>query len=191
MTTSIDTSVAPLSGTQGGTGVNNSSNTLTFGASTSIDSSGRIATPSRPGFAYYLATDVSNVTGNNTNYSVVFDTPYFNNGSVFDGTTFTAPVTGHYMFHVVLVSYGYLVGHTLSSIYLYINGTTVVPLVSNSGYVCVPSSTVMAMSGSAIINLSATDTLVLRFLVSGSTEVINIDGSDNNNRSTFSGYLLS
>jgi hypothetical protein len=50
---------------------------------------------------------LSNVTGNSTNYSVVFATERFDTGSDFDGTsTFTAPETGKYLLHAHLMISG-------------------------------------------------------------------------------------
>lgn len=49
-------------------------------------------------FSAYNTSLRSNVTGNGTEYTVVFDTELFDVGSNFASNTFTAPVTGKYLF---------------------------------------------------------------------------------------------
>lgn len=52
-----------------------------------------------PAFLVNLDVTVADVTGDGTTYTIVFDSEIFDQGENFDGTTtFTAPVTGRYMF---------------------------------------------------------------------------------------------
>ena len=58
---------------------------------------GLILTPGQPAFLAYNASTVTNITGNNTQYTGVFGTEVFDQASNYNGsTTFTAPVTGRY-----------------------------------------------------------------------------------------------
>lgn len=61
-----------------------------------------------PSFFAYLTTTVSNVTGDSTVYTIIYDTLPVNSGSAFNlGTsTFTAPVTGVYNFSVMILCEG-------------------------------------------------------------------------------------
>lgn len=54
--------------------------------------------PLQPAFSAYLSSTVSNVTGNGTTYSIIFDTEIFDQNSDYNNSTgvFTAPVTGRY-----------------------------------------------------------------------------------------------
>ena len=55
--------------------------------------------PLSPAFAAQRTAQVTNVTGDGTAYTIVYDVEIFDRGGDFDGTsTFTAPVTGLYEF---------------------------------------------------------------------------------------------
>jgi len=61
--------------------------------------SGEITQPLQPAFSAYLSSTQSNVTGDNTAYTIIFDTERFDQGSDYNNATgvFTAPVTGRYL----------------------------------------------------------------------------------------------
>ncbi len=61
-----------------------------------ITETGLISKPNQPLFIYSISTGATNITGDGTPYTIVFDTSIANVGSYFNGTTFTAPVTGKY-----------------------------------------------------------------------------------------------
>lgn len=64
-----------------------------------IDASNRVVNTSQPLASYYLASTVSNVTGDGTAYTVLFDTAAINQGGILNTATgiVTAPVTGNYL----------------------------------------------------------------------------------------------
>ena len=58
-----------------------------------------VTMPSQPCFMAWLDAQVDNVTGDSTVYTITYDTEEFDQNNDFNGTTtFTAPVTGKYMF---------------------------------------------------------------------------------------------
>ena len=60
-----------------------------------------VAMPSQPCFGAWLDAQVDNVTGDGTVYTIAYDTEEFDQNNDFNGTTtFTAPVTGIYIFNV-------------------------------------------------------------------------------------------
>lgn len=61
-----------------------------------VDDDGIMLRPGQPCFLIYLAATVSNVTGDNTAYTVVFDTTLFDLDSNISSGIFTAPVDGRY-----------------------------------------------------------------------------------------------
>ena len=65
-----------------------------------ISASGYYTNSSHPAFVAYLSTNPTNVTGDGTNYKIVFNTALNNKSSSYGtGTgTFTAPVAGFYCF---------------------------------------------------------------------------------------------
>ena len=65
-----------------------------------IDSSNRFTNTSQPAFLAYLSSTQNNVSGDATTYTIICDTEVFDQGSNYNNATgtFTAPVTGKYMF---------------------------------------------------------------------------------------------
>ncbi len=66
-----------------------------------IDSTNRLINTSQPCFEAYVNTSITDITGDATVYTVIFDTEVYDIGSNFNLATsvFTAPVTGKYLFH--------------------------------------------------------------------------------------------
>ena len=64
-----------------------------------IDANGIITMALQPSFLGKPASENSNQTGDGTSYSIIFGTEIVDQNADFDGTsTFTAPVTGVYLF---------------------------------------------------------------------------------------------
>ena len=88
--TSVDNAIARFSGTAGQL-QGYTSNTPT------IADDGVVLTPGQPAFLAYNASTITNITGNNTQYTGIFGTEVFDQNGDYNGsTTFTAPVTGRY-----------------------------------------------------------------------------------------------
>lgn len=66
-----------------------------------VSAAGEATNSEQPAFLAQPTASLTNVTGNNTAYTVVFATEVFDQNADFDGTsTFTAPVTGKYQLSV-------------------------------------------------------------------------------------------
>lgn len=63
-----------------------------------ISSAGEVTMPLQPAFLAYVNPSVTNVTGDGTWYTLLFNAEVFDQGGDYDGTTgiFTAPVAGRY-----------------------------------------------------------------------------------------------
>jgi len=62
-----------------------------------FDETGAIIKPLQPAVIAKNSVNRTNVTGNNTNYTAIFDTEYADRNADFASNTFTAPVTGLYL----------------------------------------------------------------------------------------------
>lgn len=72
---------------------------ITNGAN-SIDLAANANSPNLTGFSAYVGSAITNVTGDGTEYDVVFDTEIFDTGGNYNNTTgvYTVPVDGKYFF---------------------------------------------------------------------------------------------
>lgn len=154
-----------------------------------IDSSNRQTNTSQPCFLARVSGTPSNVTGDGTTYTMLFDTSVFDQNSNYTAGsgTFTAPIAGNYQFNVFISLSGYLVTHTLTQMYWVFTGATyqqnqgaLFPLKDSNGNI--------GFNGTFIKNMAANDTLKIEINVSGGTKVIGVVGS--NVYSWFSGSLL-
>lgn len=175
---STDRAIATWNGT-GGTALFNNS-------TTNIDSTGRYTNSVQPCFQAYLAADATNVTGDGTAYTVLFDSESFDNNSNFNTSTgtFTAPVTGKYLLCGAIYTSGYAVGHNRLEVKLEATGTTY--YIAN--YKNPFALTTLACSFCSIISLSSTNTVTISLNVGASTKVIDVNGTAG--YTTLSGYLL-
>lgn len=154
-----------------------------------VSSTDVMTNTSQPCFLAYNANTASNVTGDGTVYTCQFDTESFDNANNFASNTFTAPVTGRYLFSAGMYAAD-LVAHTLANFqlvtsggallyFLYCNPTNIV------------SGTNLLISGSAIVPMTAGDTCNMRLVVSGSTKTVDWVGAGlNANPPYFSGHLI-
>jgi len=141
-------------------------------------------------FRAYPSAMSAGVTGTGTPATVAFNTEEFDNGSNFASNTFTAPVSGVYIFNANL-QLDAITGTTGSYLSLYVNSTTDYYMTQTD---FTPGQEVGAsaqyiVNGSQILELSAGDTVVVRILGTGqgadSTRVVG-----GNNVSWFCGSLL-
>ena len=75
------------------TGINSSANAVAI----TISSDEEVTMPKQPCFLASNSGVQTNVTGNGATHTMVWGTETFDQNADFDGTTFTAPVTGRYL----------------------------------------------------------------------------------------------
>lgn len=164
--------------------------TLVTSTTAKIDSSNRQTNTSQPCFLVHLNTTISNVTGDGTLYSVLFDTTIFDNASNITlnsggKTIFTAPVTGRYKFDTGIVTAGSLVAG---------NNAAQVRLTATSRYftnffdanqTAAPTNII-----SCIVDMTAADTCFVQLYVPGVSKVVGLTGQATNPVCWFSGVLL-
>lgn len=151
---------------------------------------GEITYPLQPAFSAVSAGD-TDVTGDGTVYTIIFGTEIFDQNGDFDGTsTFTAPVTGRYMFSVSVRISGVLISHTSAALILVTSNR------SYRLYLCSPfnlgetasGNVASTLGGTAFADMDAGDTATVTITVSGGTKVIDLTTTANDIR--FSGYLV-
>lgn len=152
-------------------------NTATIGTTT-CDSSGRWLYPGQPACLGYNSSTISNITGDGTVYTVVTNNSVFNIGSIYNGTTLTAPLTGKY--HLFASLYGTSVtGFTLGTLSF---------VTSNGTYQCYLDSVNISrdVSGNRntticmMVDMDAADTATFTFMCSGGTKIVDISNATRN-----------
>jgi len=157
-----------------------------------IDSSGRYTNTSQPLVGAYLSSTVSNVTGDGTAYTVIFDTESFDQGSNYNNSTgvFTAPIAGKYLFCYSLMENGSgsALAYDMSS-YFYKNNTTNIGQ-TIFGVSVENTSLNSSLSGQKIISLSANDTIRIVLNCSLGSKTVSIIGDANGSNTYLSIALL-
>jgi hypothetical protein len=142
-------------------------------------------------FSAYVGTTLSDVTGDNTTYSVVFNTENSDIGSDYDNTTgvFTAPVDGLYQFNVSLAIGDLTTSHTFGNINASKTGGATFFGTGNLGAMRATSTSPdsLIITGSELVKMDAGDKASIKLRVGGGTKVVDISGGV---FSTFSGHLV-
>lgn len=173
---------------------------LGFGTATNVlTSNGAGVSPSwqaagggatSPIFQAYLSANQSNVTGDNTLYTIPFDTTTVNTGSAFNTGTgvFTAPATGTYLFTgtVYLVEAGSFAGKTQANIFILATSAnfalyTVNPATTNG-------NATLVLPFSVIIQMTSGDTAHVSVQVGNTTKTVLVGGLQG--LSAFAGYKI-
>lgn len=120
----------------------------------------------------------TNETGDGTVFTLIWDTEIFDQGGDLSGTTFTAPVTGKYLFCVNIRVNVLDAAHTLVLTSLVTSNRTYA-LTTNSGVNRDASNRVSANS-SVIADMDAGDTATVTLTVANSTKTVGVTTSTDN-----------
>lgn len=143
-----------------------------------MTSAGERIMPLQPCFsANKTSSTANNVTGDGTEYAIIFDNVIFQQGSAYSNSTgvFTAPVAGKYFFCFSALCAG-IVAQTTGEAYL------ITPSGKYDGTYMSPATTVAAggflmLSSSACVILAASETVSFAVALSGSTKTCGVVGS--------------
>lgn len=152
---------------------------------------------SRVAFSAYLTNNITNTTGDTTQYLCVFDTVSLNAGSGFSTLTglFTAPVAGNYLFTFAtrITTTSNISGGGNYVNYLVVNGSNLYKLFGNNrpdtgSATCNVAGSVFSI----VISLSASDTVGVSYALTtdAGTKNTTITGDATNKPNNFSGTLL-
>lgn len=155
-----------------------------------MTSSGERIMPLQPAFLANHSVTQTNITGDGTLYTVLFDTEVFDQGGDFASNTFTAPVAGRYLFTCCLNGVDYGAGHTAQDFIFRASnrdspGITVGPAAS------IDVNNRLVNQSAVLVDMDAGDTCIMIFVVYNSTKTIDLRGNSiANNLTNFSGYLV-
>lgn len=153
---------------------------------------GEITKPLQPAFLAQLDSNRSNVTGDDTLYTVVWGTEIFDQNSDWDNvSTFTAPVTGRYQFNFGILSSGILVAHTIYFHWILTSNRSYIAPSINPGAITASGGGSFSLTMSIFTDMDSGDTAIAKFQVGGSTKVVGLTvGGATDPRCYFSGYLV-
>jgi hypothetical protein len=167
----------------GSTGANPTIATLTAGTGISITNGAgsiTIAT-AKPYFQASLTTGVTNVTGDATQYTILWDTVVVDTASGFSTLTgqYTVPTTGFWLITAGAFFTNFNASHNQLTFIIYTTGVGPwYPFSVNAGNVYMPGDNDgISGSGSILIPLTAGNTVQVEVIAAGSTKTVGIHGS--------------
>lgn len=157
----------------------------------SISSAGEVLKPLQPAFLAYLGTNDTSVTGNGTYATLGAGqalTEIFDQGSDFvTSGTFTAPITGRYLFNYTIRSLAQ--GASTLLIAQFITSNRAYSALYDPSGIREPSSDSSSVRYRILTDMDAMDTCIVRFRLDGlgaNTAGIQANGGD----TSFGGYLI-
>jgi len=155
-----------------------------------VTADGEITMPLQPAFFSVNTSGASDVTGDGTNYTVLFDSEIYDQNNDFASSTFTAPVEGKYFFSWAVEITDIASGHAGNYRLVASNRTLKAPTAVNWG--AFKDSTDSAQSSaSAYMDMDAADVVRIDINIAGGSKVIDVVGSATSDPVTyFSGSLV-
>jgi hypothetical protein len=154
-----------------------------------ISSAGIQTNTTQPFFTAYPSATITNVTGDGTAYTLAFNSTTVNQGTYYNtGTyTFTAPVTGNYVFGQCLYTTGYAAQTIYISRAVATSGTYEMGYFNPTSEVA--GNAVLIYTSSTPIPMTANDTVYFTLQVQTGTKAISIAGGNQFSSRTW-GYLV-
>ena len=155
-----------------------------------ISANGEVTMAAQPSFLAFNSADNANVTGNGTEVTVEFNTEVFDQNSDYNNSTdtFTAPVTGRYLF-AGAVTVGGMAADSASTGYVKITASN-----RSARHTFDTGSSANAAGGGAfacIVDMDAADTCLIKVSISGvGGDTADIKGDSSLMQTYFSGQLV-
>lgn len=159
-------------------------------SSMTINASGIVSMPKQPYFRASRGTAVSNVTGDGTDYTIVFPTSVIDTRSMYNTGTgvCTYVEQGEYCIKVILTLSGMTSSHTSLRCYISSSGGNLDMFRCNP-YNCVTAGGTFTFYCNYNLNPNLSTTSDVHLIVSGGTKVVGIAHTSGRNDNIFSGYL--
>ena len=150
-----------------------------------VSAAGEAINTEQPAFLATPSSALTDVTGDDTNYTVVFATEIFDQNADFDATsTFTASVTGRYDLATGIRMTGILSTHTLVQISIVTSNRTYL-IGEGSAFGMMSVGTGLTIASKILADMDAADTATVLLDIANGTKVIDLD----NGSTFFSGQL--
>lgn len=152
----------------------NSSNTYVTPSAT-----GEVNFPGQCSFMAYLSSTATNVTGDGTNYTILYDTELWDIGSNYNPATgiFTAPYTGLYLFVAGTTWGGLAAGNTIIDSYFRNSALTAYSgIVDTTAATARDANNQLTTSTCAQYYLTAADTVLVSARAFSTTKVVDVLG---------------
>lgn len=159
---------------------NSSSQLEAFGSSTYIwrmTRGGVITQPNQPSLNASNATERTNVTGDTTEYTIIWDATIRDRGANFDGTTFTCPVDGDYLVTAAARLKDFDALSTSAVLRIKTSNRNYEDLSTAIAVVGLQQSFALAV----IADADANDTIVVTVTVNGTNKAVDVVGNGPNN----------
>ena len=166
------------------------STSLGFPTHRKVTTSGEQTLPLQPCFSAVRSGAVNNITGDGTNYTMIFNDEKFDQSGDYSTSTgiFTAPVTGRYAFSSSIYILGLSSSHTSATITLVTSNRSYIMDYFNPYNKGVVSGAQCTLNGSvAAVDLDAADTAYIRINVANGSKTVDINSG---NSVHFSGALI-
>lgn len=139
-------------------------------------------------FSARVSATIPNVTGDGTNYTIIFDDDTINIGSHYNPITgiFTAPVTGLYTFYTNQWLRAINVAHT-SGLAFIATTTQLIRIYQGNPGVEKGAASDMSINGAVLVKLTATDTVSSQISIAAFTKTIDVS---NIGETIFGGQLI-
>jgi hypothetical protein len=141
----------------------------------------------QPLFFAYLSTDQNNVTGDGTDYKVIFDTVSMDQNSNYNNSTgvFTAPATAKYYLNTLVRGLNSTAGTLiLQSYFILTSGTYLV------GWQIMLTLSNASSGQSIMVPMTAGDTAYVQILATTGTKNVSVLGAASPIQTYFSAYLI-
>jgi hypothetical protein len=156
----------------------------------SIDANGQLLYPNQSAFHARLSSTTNNQTGDGTLYTLIADTETEDRNGDYDNTTgtFTAPLTGLYVFASAYRWVGITSSHTLGTVRF--NSSNRLYQYNNNPANMRNSSNATTFLETSIVDMDAADTCTSQATASNGTLVMDVQGNATDARTHFAGWLL-